>query len=320
MIRWVMHKLLRLCLIVIVVSAVTFLMVDLLPGDAAYQIAGPDGGREQIETIRAELGLDENLIVRYKNWLFRAAMGDLGESLFLRRMVHEAILSCLPVTLELLFLSVSISLVMALPVGVFCAYRRDSFIDRIVSSAAFSMMAVPVFVMGILLIYIFSIHLQWFPATGFTPLSEGLAANVKSLVLPAFTIALVEWVPLMRVLRSDMITTLQEDFILMAKSKGLPSSHILIRHALKPSSLTLITVLGLQIGHLVGGAMIVETIFALPGLGRLLVGAIFGRDYPMVQGCILFTTVAYVLINFTVDMLYAFLDPRIREQGVGING
>lgn len=320
MIWFIVHKLIRLIMIMIVVTAMTFFMVDILPGDAAYQIAGADAGVEQVERIRKDLGLDENAFVRYKKWLFRAARGDLGESLFARGMVLQAIVSRLPVTIELLVFSVLISLAMALPCGVMCAYKSNSFIDKAFSSTAFGMMAVPVFVMGILLIYVFSIHLQWFPATGFTPLSAGPAANIKSLVLPAFTIAAVEWVPLMRVLRSDMISTLQENYILMAKSKGLPPSHILFRHALQPSSLTLITVLGIQIGHLFGGAMIVETLFALPGIGRLLVGSIFGRDYPMVQGCILFTTIAYVLINFTVDILYAFLDPRIRTQRVGING
>ncbi|MCP4021102.1 MAG: ABC transporter permease [Desulfobacteraceae bacterium] len=320
MIKLIAKKLLRLFFILIAVTAITFFMVNLLPGDAAYNIAGPDSTAEEIENIRKDLGLNENVVVRYLNWLFKVVKGDLGESLLARGLVSRAIVSRLPVTIELLVLSVLLSLMLAIPFGVICAYKPGSLIDKAVSSTAFGMMAVPVFVMGIALIYIFSIHLRWLPATGFSPISAGIFANIKSLLLPAFTIAMVEWVPLMRVLRSDMITTLQENYILMARSKGLPAPYILFRHALQPSSLTLITILGLQIGHLFGGSMIVETIFALPGIGRLLIGSIFGRDYAMVQGCILFTTIAYVIVNFAVDMLYAFLDPRIRKQMVDGHG
>lgn len=314
MLKLISKKLAYLFFILIAVSAITFFMMDLLPGDAAYQLAGTEASLEDIEQIRKDLGLDKHIAVRYMNWLINVARGDLGSSLFVQGMVFPAIMSRLPVTIELMLLSVLISLMLAIPCGILCAYKPGSIIDKAISSTAFGLMAMPVFVMGIILIYIFSIKLKWLPAIGFVPISAGLFVNIKSLLLPAFTIAMIEWVALMRVLRSDMITTLQQDYILMAKSKGLPTSHILFRHALRPSSLTLITILGLQIGHLLGGAMIVETIFALPGIGRLLVVSIFGRDYAMVQGCILFTTLAYVLVNFIVDMLYSFLDPRIRKQ------
>ncbi|MCP3899293.1 MAG: ABC transporter permease [Desulfobacteraceae bacterium] len=316
MVNQILKKILRLFLVVIVVTGTTFLMVNLLPGDVAYTIAGPDATMEDVETIRKDLGLDENIFIRYTKWLSKIAKGDLGESFLSYGSVLQAIKSRLPVTVELLFFSVAFSLILAIPFGILCAYKQGSFFDRIVSSAAFGMMALPVFIMGIVLIYIFAIYLKWLPATGYVPLSSGLIPNIKSLLLPAFTIAMVEWVPLMRVLRSDMITTLQEDYILMAKSKGLPVSHILFKHALKPSSFTLITVLGIQIGHLVGGAMIVEIIFALPGIGRLFIGSIFARDYAMVQGCILFITIFYVFINFAVDMLYVVLDPRLQKERV----
>ncbi|MCP4719620.1 MAG: ABC transporter permease [Desulfobacteraceae bacterium] len=314
MVKQIGKKLLRLFLVVFTVTALTFLMVNLLPGDVAYTIAGQNASSEDIENIRKELGLDDNIVIRYVKWLSRVAAGDLGDSLLSRGPVRQAIMSRLPVTIELLFLSVIFSLIMAIPLGIFCAYKQGEFIDKILSAAAFGMMSLPVFVMGIVLIYIFAIHLKWLPATGFTPVSYGFFANIKSLLLPAFSIAIIEMVPLMRVLRSDMISTLQEDYILMAKSKGLPPSHILFRHALKPSSLTLITILGIQVGHLIGGSMIVETIFALPGLGRLLIGSIFERDYAIFQGCILFTTFGYVIINFVVELLYVVLDPRLRKE------
>ena len=179
-------------------------------------------------------------------------------------------------------------------------------------------MSVPVFVLALLLIYLMALRFRLFPATGCVPLSEGLWANLRSFILPAFSIALVEWVPLMRVLRSDMISTLKEEYILMARSKGLPGWQVLLRHALRPSSFTLITILGIQVGHLIGGSLIIEIIFALPGIGRLMAGAIFGRDVVMLQGCILVITVGYVGVNFLVDLLYAVLDPRIRvEKAIG---
>jgi peptide/nickel transport system permease protein len=187
-------------------------------------------------------------------------------------------------------------------------------VDKTFTSIAFATMSVPVFVMAIVLIYLFALKLPWLPATGYVPLSDGLWPNIRSFLLPALSLAMVEWVALMRVLRSDMISTLKEDYILMARSKGLPAYHILIRHALRPSLFTLITILGMQIGNLIGGALIVETIFALPGIGRLMVGAIYGRDFLMVQGCILFITVAYVIVNSIVDICYFALDPRIRRE------
>ena len=305
-------KLLRLFGVILAVTAITFAMMDSLPGDVAYEIAGEEATQEDIEAIQEELGLDRPLIVRYAAWLGSIAKGDLGKSFRTQEPVADALLSRLPVTLELMALSLLFALVLAVPLGIICACRPGTRVDNILSSAAFAMISVPVFVMGLVLIYIFAIRLQWLPATGYTPVSAGVWNNLRSFILPALCIAMVEWVPFMRVLRSDMIATLQEDFILMAKSKGLPASHILFRHALRPSSLTLITVLGLHAGHLIGGAVIVEIIFALPGIGRLLIGSIFSRDFAMVQGCILFITIGYVCVNFLVDYFYTLLDPRIR--------
>jgi peptide/nickel transport system permease protein len=179
------------------------------------------------------------------------------------------------------------------------------------------MISIPPFVMALVLIFFVALRLDLLPATGYTPLSEGLWDNLRTFILPALSIALIEWVSLMRLLRNDMIVTLQEDFIAMARAKGLPAWHILLRHALRPSSFSLITILGLQIGTLIGGTLIIESIFALPGIGRLLLTGIFSRDYVVVQGCILFIAVAFVLINFLVDLTYSYMDPRIRVGGRG---
>lgn len=310
------RKLLRFILVVVAVSAVTFLMVNILPGDVAYVVGGEDATAEDIDAIRKDLGLDRNILIRYAAWLGNVVRADLGSSYLTREPVLDAILSRLPVTLELLIISQCLALILALPAGIVSAYRNGTIIDRCISGIGFATLSIPSFIMALLSIYLFSIHLRWLPATGYTPFLEGPWANIKSFMLPAMSIALIEWVVLMRVLRSDMITTLQQNYILMARAKGLPPLKILLQHALRPSSFTLITVFGIQVGRLLGEAVIIETIFALPGIGRLLVNAIYARDYLMVQGCILLITIGYVVVNSMVDILYALLDPRVRTEGI----
>jgi peptide/nickel transport system permease protein len=292
----------------------TFLMVNLLPGDVADMIGGQAASQEDIKAIRKGLGLDRNILVRYVTWLGDLFQGDLGQSYLTQESVLHVILTRLPVTVELLVISQIFTLLLALPAGVFSAYRNGSLPDRLISISGFATLSIPSFVMALVGIYVFAIQLCWLPATGHTPFSYGFWANIRSFILPALSIALIEWVVLMRVLRSDMITTLQQNYILMARAKGLPPWKILLHHALRPSSFTLVTVLGMQIGRLLGGAVIIETIFTLPGIGRLLVNAIYARDYMVVQGCILLITIGYVVINTIVDILYHILDPRIRTE------
>ncbi|MGD8941684.1 MAG: ABC transporter permease [Desulfobacterales bacterium] len=311
---FIWKKLLRLVLVVLAVAALTFLMVNILPGDVADMIGGQGASPEDIEAIRKDLGLDRNILVRFVSWLGDLIQGDLGQSYLTGEPVLHIILSRLPVTVELLVISQLFTLLLALPAGIFSAYRSGSFFDRLISIGGFATLSVPSFVMALVGIYLFAIQLHWLPATGYTSLEYGFWANIRSFILPALSIALIEWVVLMRVLRSDMISTLQQNYILMAKAKGLPPWKVLLHHALRPSSFTLVTILGIQIGRLLGGAVIIETIFALPGIGRLLVNAIYARDYMVVQGCILLITVGYVAINTIVDILYHILDPRIRTE------
>ena len=313
--RLVAKKAVRFILVVLAVSALSFLMIDLLPGDVAYVVGGEEATLADIETIRKNLGLDKNILVRYLSWLKDAVSGDLGKSYLTRDSVLGTIIARLPVTLELLIISQGLALMLALPLGILGAYRSNSMVDRVVNGIGFATLSVPSFVMALLTIYLFSIKLRWLPATGYVPLSVNVGANLKSFVLPGLSIAMIEWVVLMRVLRSDMITTLGQNYILMAKAKGLPPWRVLLHHALRPSSFTLITVLGMQIGRHIGEAVIVETIFALPGIGRLLIDSIYARDYEMVQGCVLLTTIGYVIINSVVDLFYTVLDPRIRTEG-----
>jgi len=307
-------KLFRLIVVILTVTAITFLMVNFLPGDIAITTAGFGASLEDVEAIREDLGLNKNVVLRYTFWLFDAVQGRLGQSFLTDEPVLEAISQRLPVTIELMIISQMLALMLAVPFGIISGYKSGTNIDKTINTLAFSVMSIPTFVMALLLIFTFSLKVNWLPATGYVPFSEGFWLNIKSFLLPGFSIALVEWGYLMRILRSDMISTLQEDYILMAKSKGLPTVYILFKHALRPSCFTLITIFGIQVGHLIGGAVIVENIFALPGIGSLLIAAIYGCDYKVVQGCILFITIAYVMVNFLVDILYSFLDPRIRFQ------
>ena len=311
MTRWMT----RLLVVVFTVSVLTFAMLDTLPGDLAYVVGGEEASPEHIQAIRRDIGLDRSMIERYLRWLGRVFSGDLGTSYINYEPVAVAVLQRLPVTIELIAVSQIMAFLLALPAGVICAHTNRSLFDRGITATAFATLSTPSFIMALLLVFCFALRLDWLPATGFVPLSEGLGANLRSILLPAVSIALVEWVPLMRVLRADMIQTLKEDFILMARAKGMPTWRILMRDALKPSSLSLATILGLQFGHWIGAAVVVESIFALPGVGSLLVAGIFSRDYPLVQGCVVIITVVYVVVNAMVDIAYAVLDPRISREG-----
>ncbi|TAJ42293.1 MAG: ABC transporter permease [Reyranella sp.] len=310
--HWLARQVLRLAVVLLCVTLLTYLIVNILPGDVAIVILGSLATPQDIAGLRADLGLDRPMLVRYFDWLGSALSGDLGRSYRNGEPVAQAIADRLPVSLQLMVMAQIIALGIAVPAALLSVRRPGGLFDRMSASAAFGFLATPNFMLGIVLIYLFSVTLDLLPATGFTPMSESLWGNFESMILPSLTLGLIEWTVLMRVLRSDLLTTLKEDFILLARAKGLPPWRVLLLHALRPSSFTLITVLGLNIGGLIGGAVIVEQIFALPGVGRLLLGGIFNRDLILVQGTVSFIAAGFVLINFLVDMLYAVLDPRVR--------
>jgi peptide/nickel transport system permease protein len=239
--------------------------------------------------------------------------GDLGESARNQQPVWEAITQRLPVTIELLLYSQFLALVVAVPMGLVAAQRAGGVFDRVSTSALFALLSVPNFMLALVLILIFAVRLQWFPAVGYTPFTEDPLENLRSFFLPALTLAVAEMAVYMRLLRTDLIATLQEDYITMAKAKGMPSRRVLLRHAFRPSTFSLVTVIGLNFGRLIGGTLIVEVIFALNGLGKYTVDGILGQDYIPVQGAVVVIASGYVLINFAVDMFYAVLDPRIRH-------
>ncbi|NKC14271.1 MAG: ABC transporter permease subunit [Gammaproteobacteria bacterium] len=312
--RFLLFRLQRLLIVFFAVTLLTFLLVNVLPGDVAYDIAGQDASEEDVQAIRADLGLDRPVLIRYADWLSSFLVGDWGISYRTGEPVVEAIFSRFPVSLQLMLMTQLIALCIAVPAAFFSALRPGSFVDRGIAASAFMSLSVPSFMASIVLILVFALHLDLLPATGYVPITEDFWHNIAAFVLPAMSIALAEFVVLMRVLRADLISVLQEDYIAMARAKGLPTARILLLHALRPASFSTITILGLQIGNLIGGAIIVETIFALPGVGRLLINAIYARDFLVVQGAVTFIAFAYVLVNFTVDLLYLILDPRIRTE------
>jgi peptide/nickel transport system permease protein len=313
MVWFVGQRLLYLVPVLLAVSLLTFLIASLLPGDLAYVILGDQATPEKVEALRRDMGLDQPIWWRYVSWLGNVMQGDFGRSFRTGQTVLQAVTERLPVSLELMILAEIIGLAIGVPLAIACAVRAGSGFDRFMTGSAFGMLSVPPFLSAILLIYLFAVEFRWLPATGYIPFGEDPAGNLRCFVLPALTLALAEWPGIMRVLRSDMIATLQEDYIAMAKAKGLKPARILFVHALKPSSLTLVTITGINIGRLIGGTLIVETIFALPGIGRLLVGALYTRDLIILQGVVLFVACGFVLMNFVVDMCYAVLDPRIRH-------
>ncbi len=313
MARFIGRRLIYLLPVLFAVSLLTFLISSLLPGDLAYTILGDQATPESLAALRAKMGLDLPIYERFLHWLWGVLHGDLGRSFRTGETVLNAVLDRLPVSIELMILAEVMGLAIGIPLAILCAVKNGGALDRFLTGLAFGKLSLPSYMVAILLIWLFAVQLTWLPATGWVPFSEDPVGNLRSFVLPALTLAFAEWPALMRVLRSDMIATLQEDYIAMAKAKGLRPARILLVHALKPSSLTLVTVAGINIGRLIGGALIIETIFALPGVGRLLVGAIYARDFIILQGCVLFVAVGFVVVNFIVDMLYAVLDPRIRH-------
>jgi peptide/nickel transport system permease protein len=310
--RYVLRRLRRLLVVLFAVTLFTFLLVNVLPGDVAYDIAGQDASEAEVQQIREDLGLNRPVLVRYVDWLGGVLTGEWGKSFRTGEPVLEAITSRFPVSLELMLVAQFFALCLALPLGVLSAYRSGTRADRTIATIGFASVSMPPFMMAILLILLCALYLGILPATGYEPLSEGLWANLRTMILPALSFALAEWTILMRTLRAEMIGVLQEDYIALARAKGLPDLRILLVHALRPSSFSMITLLGLQVGNLIGGSIIIESIFGIPGVGRLLINAIYARDFIIIQGCVTFIAVAFVLANFLVDMAYALLDPRIR--------
>lgn len=313
--RRIRSRLVHLLLVLLAVTFLSFVVVDLLPGDAAVVVAGDNATPEQVQQVREQLQLDRPLLIRYVDWLGGVVTGDLGQSFRTGQPVAEALAQRIPVSFQITIVAQLLALLVAVPLAVYSAYRPGRVVDRTSMTVGFGAAAMPQFVLGMVLIVLFAGGFSSIlPATGFTPFFEDPGQNLRSIILPCLTLMVAEAAVYRQLLRSDMISTLQEDFILMARSKGLSPRTILLRHALRPSSFSLITLSGVNIGRLLGGTVIVETLFAIPGLGQLIVQAVFNRDYMILQGALLFVAVAYVVINMLIDLLYLFLDPRVRRD------
>jgi peptide/nickel transport system permease protein len=309
----VLHRLARLLVVLLVVTFLSYTLLSLLPGDPTTQILGVTAGEEARAQLRQEMGLDQPLVVQYATWLGGLLTGDFGTSYVSRVPIAGELAERLPVTLELLAVAQIVALGLAIPVGVAAARRAGRALDQALTALSFALLSTPVFVLGVLLILLFAVTWQVLPATGWTPISVDLGWNLTSVLLPAVTLGCGQLAVYARLLRTDLIATLQEDYITLARARGLSPRRIMWRHALRPSAISLITAVGLNLGALIGGTVIIETLFGLPGVGRLIVDSIFSRDYLAVQGGVVLISVGYVAVNFAVDLVYAAVDPRIRR-------
>lgn len=314
MLRQVGSRLLRLVPVLFLITLFTTAMVDLMPGSPALAMLGDQATPEQIARLNEQLGLDQPFLVRYGGWLAAALGGDLGTSLRMGLPVTTAIAERFPVTLEIALLSVVMALVIAVPLALVAGARAGGGLDRVATALSSALLSLPGFAAAVLLIYLLAVKARLFPVGGWVPFTEDPIGNLRFAFLPALSLALMEAAVYFRLLRSDVISTLQEKFVLSARARGLPPGYVLFRHVLRPSLFSLTTVAGLSMGRLLGGAVIVESLFALPGLGFLVIQSVPFQDIPTIQGIVVVVAVIYVLINIMVDVGYAVIDPRIRTR------
>ncbi|MFS8084931.1 MAG: ABC transporter permease [Acidobacteriota bacterium] len=312
MLQFLIRRLLAVIPVLFVVAVVVFLILRLTPGDPAAVIAGNSGTLEDIARIRKQLGLEEPLLVQFGIWFKGILTGDLGHSFYFRLPVTELIGQRLEPTFMLASFTIVIAVLVAVPLGVLAAWRHGGWLDRGLMGFSVLGFSIPVFVLGYILIYVVSLKLNLLPVQGYKRIHEGLWPFISHLILPSVTLAVIYVALIARVTRAAVSEALTEDYIRTARSKGLPEMRVLIRHALANAAVPIITVIGIGIALLIGGVVVTETVYAIPGLGQLTVDAVLARDFPVVQGVILFFSVAYVLINLLVDLSYIVLDPRIR--------
>ena len=298
--------------VMIIVAIIVFTLIRLVPGDPAAVIAGNMATNEDISRIRTELGLDRSFLTQLGIWGKGLIMGDLGQSFFFKKDVVALIGERLEPTLALAFLTIVITVLVAVPLGTLAAWRHGGWLDRALMGFSVLGFSIPVFVLGYLLVYFFSLKLDWFPVQGYTPFANGIGPWLHHLLLPAFTLSIVYVALIARVTRASVAEALTEDYVRTARAKGLPESRVLIKHARATAAVPIVTVIGIGVALLIGGVVVTESVFSIPGLGTLTVDAVLARDFPVIQGVILFFAFLYVMVNLLVDVSYLFLDPRIR--------
>ena len=314
MARFIVRRLLIAIPVLLLVSLMSFAVIWLVPGDPAAVFLDASATPEQLAQVRHRLGLDEPFYLQMIAWYGRILHGDLGQSILLNRGVAAAIVERLPVTLSLTGLALVFATLMGVVAGLLAAMRHATWTDQSIMVLALVGLSVPEFWFGLMMIFAFAVRLHWFPAGDFVPLSQSFVGWWRSMAMPAFTLAAVQMGFIARMTRSAMLEVLGQDFIRTADSKGLPWSVVVVRHGLPNALVPILTVIGIVTGGLLGGAVVIEQVFSLPGVGRLVIGAVLSRDFPVIQGTLLFVAVIYLLINLVVDVLYAVVDPRVRLE------
>jgi len=299
------------------ISVLVFGVTYLIPGDPALIMAGSEATPEVVANLRQQWGLDQPVYIRYLSWLGNIARGNLGDSYFSRQTVLQLVGNALPVTVELAILSLLVAVLIAIPTGIVSAVKAGSWFDVAAAALGFIGLSIPSFWLGIMLIYVFAVYLQLLPAGGFTPLSAGVWPNLQSMILPSIALGTFASTQLMRYLRASLLDVLHADYVRTSRAKGMRERSVLLRHAVRNALIPFTTVLGVQMGYLLGGTVIAESVFALPGIGRLVLSAVLNRDYQVATGIIFLIATAFVLINLLVDMIYPVLDPRVRLGRAG---
>jgi peptide/nickel transport system permease protein len=312
MLDFIARRLLATIPVLLVVAVLVFLLLRLTPGDPAAIMAGDAASTEQIEKIRAGLGLDRPIVVQFGIWLGRVASGDLGQSYYYRMNVTSLIAQRMEPTFMLAAFTIVIAVLVAIPLGVLAAWRQGGWLDRGLMAFSVAGFSIPVFVLAYILIWFVSLQLGWLPVQGYRRIADGFLPFIQHLILPSITLSFIYIALIARVTRASVLEALGEDYIRTARAKGLPEHRVLVRHALANAAVPIATVIGIGIAILIGGVVVTESVYAIPGLGRLTVDAVLARDFPTVQGLILFFSFVYVGVNLLVDLSYVFLDPRIR--------
>lgn len=312
MISFILRRLINTIPIILVMAAVVFTISVLLPGDPTLTILGENAPLEQRERLREEMGLNRSVPVQFADWLGRSLTGDLGVSYKTGEPVLDMLVTRAPVTLELTFLAILLAVVIGVPLGIVAALRRNTWLDAVISVVSISSLAMPFFWVGILLIMLLTLHLRWLPPSGYVPFFDDPWQNLRLMIMPVITVGTSYAAIVMRQTRAAMVDTLSQDYVRTAYAKGAGATRVVTRHALRNAMIPITTVVGLQFGGLIGGAVVTETVFALPGLGRMMTDAIFERDYPVVQGAILVVLLGVIIVNIITDISYYMMDRRIK--------
>lgn len=310
--NYIFNRILSLFAVLSIVAIICFSIIHLTPGDPAATILGTQATEQDIADLREKLGLNEPIIQQFGSWVLGAIQGDLGYSIFMDMPVTQAIIEHLGPTISLTIMAEVIAIIIAIPLGVAAARRRGTWLDQSFMILALLGISIPSFLIGLLLILFLAVFLNWLPAAGYVPLGNGILEHIKYLIMPAFALGVMQAALIARMTRSSMLEVLNENYIRTAEAKGLKQRVVIYKHALRNAFIPIITVIGLSFATLMGGAVVIELVFNIPGIGKLVVNSVLRRDYAVIQGSVLVIAVSYVLINLVVDLLYAYIDPRVR--------